>query len=64
MSEYMIDANAAIIVAAILLDLVALGAFLWVKASSDLLIVVVSALMVIVIFAGEKWFLQTLPGEN
>lgn len=58
-----IKANPAIIITAILLDLIALGAFLWIKATSDVLIVVVSVAMVIVIFAGEKWFLSQNNNE-
>lgn len=53
-----IRANAAIIGAAIILDLVVLGAFLWIKISSDLLVVVVAVVLTILVFAGEKWFLK------
>ncbi len=53
-----IRANAAIICAAIILDLIVLGAFLWIKISSDLLVVVVAILLTIFVFTGEKWFLK------
>lgn len=53
-----IKANAAIIVTAIILDLVVLGAFLWIKISSDVLVVVVAVVLTILVFTGEKWFLK------
>ncbi|MEQ8419249.1 MAG: APC family permease [Arenibacter algicola] len=53
-----IKANAAIIVTAIILDLIVLGAFLWIKMSSDVLVVVVAVVLTILIFTGEKWFLK------
>ena len=53
-----IQANAAIIGTAIILDLIVLGAFLWIKISSDLLVVVVAAVLIILVFTGEKWFLK------
>ena len=53
-----IKANTYIIATAIFLDLVVLGAFLYIKASSDLLVVVVSAVLMVLIFTGEKWFLK------
>jgi amino acid transporter len=53
-----IKANAAIIVTAIILDLIVLGAFLWIKVSSDLLVVVVAAVLTVLVFTGEKWFLK------
>ena len=53
-----IRANAAIIGAAIILDLIVLGAFLWIKISSDLLVVVVAVVLTILVFTGEKWFLK------
>lgn len=53
-----IKANATIIVTAIILDLVVLGAFLWIKISSDVLVVVVAVVLTILVFTGEKWFLK------
>ncbi|MEG3657724.1 APC family permease [Arenibacter palladensis] len=53
-----IKANPAIIVTAIILDLIVLGAFLWIKISSDVLVVVVAVVLTILIFTGEKWFLK------
>ncbi len=51
-----VKANGIILISAIILDLVVLIAFLWVKASSDILVVIVSAIGIILVFAGEKWF--------
>ncbi len=53
-----IKANAAIIVNAIILDFIVLGAFLWIKISSDVLVVIVAVVLTILVFAGEKWFLK------
>ena len=53
-----IKANAAIIITAIILDLIVLGAFLWIKISSDVLVVIVAVVLTILIFTGEKWFLK------
>ena len=53
-----IKANAAIIGTAIILDLIVLGAFLWIKISSDVLVVIVAVVLTILVFAGEKWFLK------
>ncbi len=53
-----VNANGVILITALLLDLVVLTAFLWVKASSDIFVVIVSAIGIILVFAGEKWFLH------
>lgn len=52
-----VKANGIILISALLLDLIVLIAFLWVKASSDIFVVIVSAIGIILVFAGEKWFL-------
>ncbi|MFO7670076.1 MAG: APC family permease [Bacteroidales bacterium] len=61
-----IKPNVAIVITAIVLDLTVLITFLWVKASSDLLVVIVSLVMMILIYAGEKWFLKrnSITSEN
>tara|TARA_R110002050_G_scaffold200990_1_gene336060 strand:- start:5623 stop:6921 length:1299 start_codon:yes stop_codon:yes gene_type:complete len=53
-----IKANTAIIITAIILDLIVLGAFLWIKISSDVLVVIVAVVLIILVFTGEKWFLK------
>lgn len=53
-----VNANGIILISALLLDLVVLAAFLWIKASSDIFVVIVSAIGIILVFAGEKWFLH------
>tara|TARA_R110002050_G_scaffold164516_4_gene294652 strand:+ start:5304 stop:6596 length:1293 start_codon:yes stop_codon:yes gene_type:complete len=53
-----IKAKTAILVTAIVLDIIVLGAFLWIKANSDALVVIVAAAIMILIFIGEKWFLK------
>ncbi|MDZ7846509.1 MAG: hypothetical protein U5L96_06945 [Owenweeksia sp.] len=53
-----VKANPAIVITALVFDLVVLAAFLWVKVSTDLFVVVLSGILMVVIFAGEKWFLK------
>jgi amino acid transporter len=53
-----VDANPIILLSALLLDLIVLIAFLWVKASSDIFVVIISAIGIVLVFAGEKWFLH------
>ncbi|WP_341224787.1 APC family permease [uncultured Arcticibacterium sp.] len=53
-----INANVPIIIAAISFDLIVLGAFIWIKVSSDLFVVLITGVIMLLIFAGEKWFLQ------
>ncbi|WP_412559845.1 APC family permease [Winogradskyella sp. MIT101101] len=59
-----INARASILYTAILLDCIVLAAFLWIKASSDLLVVIVAAILMVLIFLGEKWFLKNKNEEN
>ncbi|NEN23813.1 APC family permease [Cryomorpha ignava] len=56
--------NGAIVIAAILLDLLVLGAFLWIKASTDILVIVVSVILMFLVFVGERWFLQWKSDEK
>ncbi|WP_349351062.1 MULTISPECIES: APC family permease [unclassified Flagellimonas] len=53
-----VKANPAVLITAIILDVVVLGAFLWIKVSSDVLVVLVAVLLMVLIFFGEKWFLK------
>ena len=53
-----INASSFIIIAAILLDVIVLAMFLWVKYQSDPLVIWVSAIGLIVIFLGERFFLK------
>jgi len=52
-----VNANPVIVIAALLFDAIILVAFLWIKASSDLFVVALSFVMMVLIFAGVKWFL-------
>ncbi len=52
-----VNANGIILITALLLDIIVLVAFLWIKASSDIFVVMVSITGIILVFAGEKWFL-------
>jgi len=54
-----IDANATVLVTAIALDLTALGAFLWIKANSDIWIIIIAAASLVAIFLLEWLFLRS-----
>ncbi|MBZ9628737.1 APC family permease [Psychroflexus sp. CAK1W] len=53
-----VKANAVILITALILDLIVLVAFLWIKLSSDILVLMVSAAIMLIVFIGEKWFLN------
>jgi amino acid transporter len=53
-----IKANGAILLTTIVLDIVVLSAFLWIKGSTDLVLIAVAAISLLLIFFGEKWFLK------
>ena len=53
-----IKANGLILISALILDLIVLSAFIWIKASSDIFVVIVSAIGIVLVFVGEKWFLH------
>ena len=52
-------ARAWVLVTAIGLDVVVLAALLWVKGSEDALVLYAAAAGILVLFAGERWFLRT-----
>jgi len=58
-----VKANPVIVSVALLFDVIILGAFLWIKASTDLFVVVLSGVMLVLIFIGEKWFLHEKQNE-
>ena len=53
-----VDANGVILISALLLDLIVLAAFVWVKANADIFVVIVAASGVALVFAAEKLFLH------
>jgi amino acid transporter len=53
-----VGANPIIVLFALIFDAVVLGAFVWVKAKSDFLVIFVSIVFILFIFAGEKFFLK------
>ncbi|WP_375580190.1 hypothetical protein ABWH96_03875 [Marivirga tractuosa] len=53
-----IKANGAILLTTIVLDVVVLAAFIWMKAQNDMLLIIVSAVFLTLIIVGEKWFLK------
>ena len=59
------NAKAGIVITAIVLDTVVLGAFLWIKGTSDIIVVIVSVVLMALIFIMEYWFLNNkLPPMN
>jgi amino acid transporter len=59
-----IDANAFILISAIIFDVVVLGAFLIVKASTDMMIVYAAFIGIALIFLGERVFLKKHRSED
>jgi amino acid transporter len=59
-----VKANAAILITAIVLDVIVLGAFLWVKAESDMLVIWVSLIGLVLIFAGERIFIHKYQNKE
>jgi hypothetical protein len=53
-----VNANGIIVVAAIIFDVIVLGAFLIVKASTDMLVIYAALIGIAVIFVGERFFLK------
>lgn len=59
-----VNANPVIVVTAIVLDVVVLGGFLWVKVQTNVTVVIVSAVFIMVTFFGEKVFLKNTKKET
>jgi len=53
-----VKAKGLFLITALVLDFIVLTAFLWIKAGSDIFVVIVSAIGITLIFTGEKWFLS------
>lgn len=54
-----VQANALVLITAIVLDVVVLGAFLVVKAQTDTMVLIIAAVGLVVTFAGERWFIRS-----
>lgn len=59
-----IKPNVTIVGIAILLDAVVLGAFIYMKATQDLTVIIISAVIMALILGGEKWFLSRNPQSD
>ena len=59
-----VGANAVILITAIVLDLIVLAAFLWVKVQSDMLVIWASLIGLTAIFIGEKFFLKLHKNDD
>jgi amino acid transporter len=62
--RHKINANAFVLITAIVLDAVVLGAFLWMKAQSDMLVIYVAFAGIAFIFAGERIFLKNYKDKK
>ncbi len=56
-----IGANGIVLITAIVLDVIVLGALIYVKGIADPVLLIVAACGLILIFLGEKWFLKWKP---
>jgi hypothetical protein len=56
-----INVNPYIVITAIIIDAVVLGALLVTKASTDMFLVAISLILIVLIFIGEKWFIGSRP---
>ena len=54
-----INANALVLITAIVFDIVVLGAFLMVKAKTDMMVIYAALIGILFIFLGERFFLRT-----
>lgn len=59
-----VDANRAVVTSAIILDAVVLAGFIWVKAQTNLSVILVSGGLILVTLFGEKLFLQKTQKEE
>ncbi|MBH0072640.1 APC family permease [Pseudoalteromonas sp. NZS127] len=59
-----VNANAIIVLSAIVLDIVVLSAFVWIKASSDMLVIWSAIVGLLVIVGSEKLYLSKIQSEN
>lgn len=59
-----VKARAWVLLTAIVLDAIVLVALLWVKSRSDMLVIWASLIGLVVIFAGERWFIRAHRHEK
>ncbi len=58
-----INANAVILITAIIFDVVVLAAFLMAKAASDMTVIYAAVIGILIIFIGERFFLRNNPSQ-
>ncbi len=59
-----VNARMWILITAIVLDAIVLGALIWVKATSDMLVVAASLIGLVIVFAGERLFIRRTVAEQ
>ena len=58
-----VNASAVIVLSAIALDIVVLGAFIWIKASSDILVIWAAIIGLVLIVGAERLYLSKFREE-
>jgi len=58
-----VDAMPTLVIAAIVLDVIVLAAFILLKAKTDYLVLIVAGIGMAIIFVGERWFLRDLEQD-
>lgn len=53
-----VKANSFIVFTALTMDAIILSVFVWVKATTDVLVVIISIISILIIFISERWFLN------
>ncbi|MEK6263355.1 MAG: APC family permease [Clostridium sp.] len=53
-----VKANSFIVFTALTMDAIILSVFVWVKATTDVLVVIISIISMLIIFISERWFLN------
>ncbi len=59
-----IGANLIILICAITFDVIVLGAFIWIKIQSDMLVIYASLIGLVLIFGGERWYLSASDAKE
>lgn len=59
-----VGANPLILITAIVLDVIVLAAFIWVKVQTDILVIYTAAAGLLLIVLGERWFLRSRDVSN
>ncbi|MDI6643548.1 MAG: hypothetical protein QME14_00695 [Methanobacteriaceae archaeon] len=59
-----INAKASIITLSIILNIIALSAFVWMKIQVDIFIIALAIILILIIFMGEHYFLKSYSSKD